>query len=122
MPSRTNTDRIEELNTSFHTFAATTKVNTDKLLEKQVEIIDRLRTLESERQMEREKRIALEHRCERLEADRVDPANIAVLTQRTTYLEKLLDESRTRRWQVWLAFLSAGMSAVVALTVAFAKR
>jgi len=47
---------------------------------------------------------------------------VAVLEQRILTTEKLLDESRTRRWQVWLAFFSAAMSAVVAIVVAFAKR
>jgi hypothetical protein len=42
----------------------------------------------------------------------------AVLDQRLAHVEKLLDEGRTRRWQVWLAFLSA----FVALAVAFARR
>jgi len=50
-----------------------------------------------------------------------DPSQIAVLVQRMGQLEKLLDEGRTRRWQVWLAFLGAILSATVALVVAFSK-
>jgi hypothetical protein len=42
--------------------------------------------------------------------------------QRLLHVEKLLDEGRTRRWQVWLAFLGAILSAAIALTVSFVKR
>ena len=42
--------------------------------------------------------------------------------QRLTHVEKLLDEVRTRRWQVWLAFMGAALSAAVALGLAFARR
>ncbi len=45
-----------------------------------------------------------------------------VQDNRLSNVEKLLDEGRTRRWQVWLAFLGAILSATVALIVAFAKR
>jgi hypothetical protein len=47
---------------------------------------------------------------------------IAVLEQRLSHAEKLLDEGRTRRWQVWLAFLGAALSATVALVVVFVRR
>jgi predicted nucleic acid-binding Zn-ribbon protein len=47
---------------------------------------------------------------------------VATLEQRVSHLEKLLDEGRTRRWQVWLAFMGAFLSAAVALTIAFAKK
>ena len=44
------------------------------------------------------------------------------MDQRLLHVEQLLDEGRTRRWQVWLAFLGAAMSATVALVIAFVKR
>lgn len=47
---------------------------------------------------------------------------VNVNEQRLVHVEKLLDEGRTRRWQVWLAFLGAAMSATVALVIAFVKR
>jgi multidrug resistance efflux pump len=40
---------------------------------------------------------------------------LSVLEQRLATAEKLLDEGRTRRWQVWLAILSATLALVVAL-------
>lgn len=49
-------------------------------------------------------------------------ARVAVAEQRCTQLEKLLDEGRTRRWQVWLAFLGAILSATIALVVALLRR
>lgn len=54
--------------------------------------------------------------------EKYDHMQLPVHAQRLNHLEKLLDESRTRRWQVWLAFCSAAMSAIVALTVAFVKK
>lgn len=47
---------------------------------------------------------------------------LTALEQRLISAEKLLDEVRTRRWQVWLAFMGAALSAAVALGVAFARR
>lgn len=49
-------------------------------------------------------------------------ARVAVAEQRCTQMEKLLDEARTRRWQVWLAFLGAILGVGTALVVAFARR
>jgi predicted transcriptional regulator len=49
-------------------------------------------------------------------------AKIAVLEQRLSHAEKLLDEARTRRWQLWLAIFSAVLSATIALIVALVKR
>ena len=40
---------------------------------------------------------------------------VPVLEQRLALVEKLLDEGRNRRWQVWLAILSATLALVVAL-------
>jgi hypothetical protein len=45
-----------------------------------------------------------------------------VLEQRIVSAEKLLDEGRTRRWQVWLAFFGAILSATIALVVALVRR
>ena len=50
-----------------------------------------------------------------------NPGRIPVLEQRIAHVEKLLDEGRTRRWQVWLAVLGASLSAVIALIVALVK-
>ena len=47
---------------------------------------------------------------------------LTAVEQRLTHVEKLLDEVRTRRWQVWLAFMGAALSAAVALAVAFVRR
>ncbi|MBO0699870.1 MAG: hypothetical protein J2P46_15840 [Zavarzinella sp.] len=47
---------------------------------------------------------------------------VAVLEQRLAHVEKLLDESRTRRWQVWLAFLGAVLSATIALVIALVRK
>jgi chromosome segregation ATPase len=48
--------------------------------------------------------------------------NVAVVEQRLAQVEKLIDEARTRRWQVWLAVLGAILSAVIALIVALVKK
>jgi hypothetical protein len=47
---------------------------------------------------------------------------VATLEQRLIIVEKLLDEGRTRRWQVWLAFLGAILSASIALVIALVRR
>jgi ferritin-like metal-binding protein YciE len=49
-------------------------------------------------------------------------SRVAVAEQRCTQMEKLLDEGRTRRWQVWLAFVGAALSATVALVIALVRR
>ena len=49
-------------------------------------------------------------------------AKAALTEQRCNQLEKLLDEGRTRRWQVWLAVLGAILSATIALIVALVKK
>lgn len=67
-----------------------------------------------------ERLTAIEHRCTQME--RFNPERVAFLEQRCSHLEKLVDEGRTRRWQVWLAFLGAALSATVALVVAFTRR
>jgi hypothetical protein len=57
-----------------------------------------------------------------LQFERFNPERVAFLEQRATHLEKLLDEGRTRRWQVWLAVLGAILSASIALIVALVKK
>jgi hypothetical protein len=57
-----------------------------------------------------------------LQFERFNPERVAFLEQRATHLEKLLDEGRTRRWQVWLALLGAILSATIALIVALVKK
>jgi len=47
---------------------------------------------------------------------------LATSEQRCSQLEKLVEEGRTRRWQVWLAVLAAILSAVIALIVALVKK
>jgi hypothetical protein len=47
---------------------------------------------------------------------------LTAVEQRLYHVEKLLDEVRTRRWQVWLAFMGAALSAAVAVAVAVAKK
>ena len=60
----------------------------------------------------------------RKQADRIHElaVKLTAVEQRLTHVEKLLDEGRTRRWQVWLAFVGAAFSAAAALVVAFARR
>jgi hypothetical protein len=64
--------------------------------------------------------VALEQRCGQIE--RFNPERVAFVEQRLSGVEKLVEEVRTRRWQVWLAMLGAILSAVVALVVAFVKK
>jgi DNA repair exonuclease SbcCD ATPase subunit len=63
---------------------------------------------------------ALEQRCNQL--DRFDPERVAALENQGRYLEKLVDEARTRRWQVWLALFGAILGMTTALVVAFVRR
>ncbi|HEX3152443.1 MAG TPA: hypothetical protein VHR66_30495 [Gemmataceae bacterium] len=49
-------------------------------------------------------------------------AKVALAEQRCKQMEKLLDEGRTRRWQVWLAFLGAAMGTATALLIAIIKK
>ena len=56
------------------------------------------------------------------EIDKELSVQIAETHQRVEHLEKLLDEGRMRRWQVWLAFLGAILSATIALIVALVKK
>lgn len=65
----------------------------------------------------------LESEAEKLTKSTQDlTLKVAVLEHRLASAEKLLDEGRTRRWQVWLAFLGAFLSAAVALAVALVRR
>ena len=120
MPSKTNTDRIVDsekeivrLSTDFNNVVERSRSVEDVL---RAEIHDLSRTLSRIEVGVSETKIRLN------QLEKFDPTRASALEQRVIRLEKLLDESRTRRWQVWLAFLSAAMSAIVALTVAFAKR
>jgi hypothetical protein len=68
-------------------------------------------------------RLVIEGQVHRLiQLEQYGPANLPVLAQRVTHLEKLLDEGRTRRWQVWLAFLGATLTAGAALLIAIVKK
>ena len=93
--------------------------------------IERLRSVEEVLQEEfrtmRQVVVQVESRVNVLEArlahlERFDPNRVAVLEQRCAFLEKLLDEGRTRRWQVWLAVLGAIVSAFIALTIALIRK
>jgi hypothetical protein len=54
--------------------------------------------------------------------EKFDPSQIPLGDRRLTHVEKLLDETRLTRRQVYLAFLAAALSATVALVVAFVRR
>jgi hypothetical protein len=53
------------------------------------------------------------HRVANLE--QFKPAELPLVTQRIAHLEKLVEDGRTRRWQVWLAILGAALALDVAL-------
>jgi hypothetical protein len=122
MPAPTNTERIAELEKLVYGYVASMEAATSQGQKDLQELDERLRTVAAAHRHESEKTTNLEYRCSKLETDRIDPAQFAVLGQRLTHLEKLLDEGRTRRWQVWLAVLGAIFSAIIALIVAIIKK
>lgn len=120
MPGRTNTERIEDvtkqvivLTRDVEHLRAVLRDQAEAVRQDQGEIRSAVQALRS----------LLDDLKPRLaQVERFDPSQIPVILQRLAHLEKLLDEGRTRRWQVWLAFLGAALSATVALVVAFVRR
>jgi len=120
MAGRTNTDRIEEIGKQVISLSRDIEWLTDEFPEESKALRnDLVVTKKSIDDLARDNAV-MQQRIAQLEI--TNPAQLPVLVQRLNHLDKLLDESRTRRWQVWLAFLSAAMSAIVALVVAFAKK
>jgi hypothetical protein len=120
MAGRTNTDRIEDigkqvivLTRDVEHLRAVLRDQSDAVRRDQIDNRNEtqaLRSLVGE----------LQQRVAGLE--RSDPGQIPVILQRIHHTEKLLDEGRTRRWQVWIAVFGAVLSATVALIIALVKR
>ncbi len=102
MPSRTNTDRIIEAEKEIARLSA----DFNNALQRLSSVEDSLR-IELRRLADTVGDLAVKFSANDI---------------RTGQLERLLDESRTRKWQVQLAFTGCLLSAVVALVVAFVKR
>lgn len=127
MAAKTNTELIQELFDEIRKLGERLAVDekvTERELKQHAEELASLKA-KIEKAVESDQEIvvrtaALEQRCNQL--DRFDPERVAALENQARHLEKLLDEVRTRRWQVWLAFTGAALSAAVALIAAFIRR
>ena len=127
MAAKTNSELIQDLAADMRQIGERLSVHANvadleiKRHETELSILSQeCRRLSSELQVLQVRITSQEER--NLQFERFNPERVAFLEQRATHLEKLLDEGRTRRWQVWLAFLGAAMSATVALVIAFVKR
>ena len=127
MAAKTNSELIQDLAADMRQIGERLSVHANvadleiKRHETELSILSQeCRRLSSELQVLQVRITSQEER--NLQFERFNPERVAFLEQRATHLEKLLDEGRTRRWQVWLAFVGAALSAIVALVVAFARR
>jgi hypothetical protein len=120
VPSRTNTDRIIDAEKEIIRLSADFENGIERLRSVEGVLQDELRSMRKVLAEMESKVNILEARLAHVE--RFDPKRVAVLEERCAFIEKLLDEGRTRRWQVWLAVLGAILSAVIALIVALIKK
>jgi len=120
MAGRTNSDRIEDLNRQVIVLTRDVEhVIADS--RERAELLSR-----SVADLKR-KRDAGDRRLDLLEQgfsylDSHNTAQIPLLAQRLAQIEKQADENRIRKWQVWLAFIGAFLSILVAIVVSIVKR
>ena len=116
MPARTNTEKIEDVTAQV------------LILRRDVEHLTtdfraQCAAIKSELTEQRKANEAVLRLAEALglrvaQIESFKPSELPVVTGRVDHLKELLAEVRTRRWQLWLAVISA----IVALAVALLRR
>ena len=120
MPARTNTERIEEIGKQVIVLTRDVDHVSADLQKLTILLQTELSQAKAIIQQHDWRIVVLEQRLGQVEA--FTPSQIPIQTQRINHLEKLVEEGRTRRWQVWIAFLGAILSAVIAAIVAIVRK